>query len=275
MAKTKIQWVDYTFNLWWGCVQISPACDHCYAMGMAKRLGNRLFGHPVQWGPGGQRGYIADDKWRAPLKWDRDAQRANERRRVFCGSMMDVFEGLKEQRPHLERLWSLILETPHLDWLLLTKRPNNVAKLRPGKWPSNVWIGATIETQEWAEQRLPHLLAVDCAVRFISVEPMLGALDLRQHLGAGPGKINWVIFGAESGMQARSPEGTVHWFRDLRDQCAAARVPLFFKQWGSFRQSGDQLVKLRSRDESAKDAPALLDGVSLRQWPLAPDTSIR
>jgi protein gp37 len=267
MAKTKIQWVDYTFNPWWGCVQISPACDHCYAMMMAKRLGNRLFGHPVQWGPGGKRGYIAGDKWREPLKWNRDAQRASERRRVFCGSMMDIFEGLKEQRPHLERLWSLIAATPHLDWLLLTKRPNNVAKLRPGKWPSNVWIGATIETQEWAEQRLPHLLAADCAIRFLSVEPMLGALDLRPHLGAGLGKINWVICGAESGMQARSPEGTVRWLRDLRDQCVDAGVPIFFKQWGSFQQSGDQLVKLRARDKSARDAPALLDGIAWRQSP--------
>src|SRR5215510_11238477 len=104
MAKTKIQWVEYVFNPWWGCVQVSPACDHCYAMVLARRLGQRRFGHPVEWGPDGRRGYITADKWSEPLAWDRLAAKRGARERVFCGSMMDVFEGLREQRPHLERL---------------------------------------------------------------------------------------------------------------------------------------------------------------------------
>lgn len=269
MARTAIQWVTYTFNPWWGCVQVSPACDHCYAMVMARRLGRKLFGHPVEWGPGGQRGYIADEKWKQPLAWDRAAARSAERPRVFCGSMMDVFEGLREQRPHLARLFELIASTPRLDWMLLTKRPNNVRKLAPRVLPPNVWIGATTESQDWADQRLPHLLALDCTIRFVSVEPMLSALDLRPFLGPGRGQVNWVIFGGESGMQARGPEGAIGWYRDLRDQCLEAGVPIFHKQMGAFRQAGDQLVQLKPKDaRPAKGAPAVLDGVALQQVPV-------
>ena len=269
MARTKIQWVDYTFNPWWGCVQISPACDHCYAMVMARRLGGRLFGHAVEWGPGGRRGYIADEKWDEPLRWDRIAQKRGERHRVFCGSMMDVFEGLREQRPHLERLFRVVEQTPSLDWLLLTKRPNNVKKLAPARLPENVWIGTTVENQEWADQRLPHLLGIDCTLRFISVEPMLSRLELRPYLGPGPGQVNWVIFGGESGSQARGPEAAISWYRDLRDQCSNAGVPIFHKQMGAFRQDGDRLIKLRPREpRPSRGAPAVLDGVSLQQVPV-------
>jgi protein gp37 len=268
MARTKIQWAHYTFNPWWGCVQVSPACDHCYAMVMARRVGHTLFGHRVEWGPGGRRGYISDDKWREPLDWNRAAEKHSERRRVFCGSMMDIFEGLREQRPYLERLFEVISQTPHLDWLLLTKRPNNVHKLGPSRWPGNVWIGTTVETQDWADQRLPHLLATDCVVRFASVEPMLGPIDFRAHLGHGPGKLNWVIFGGESGGQARGPESAVSWYRELRNQCRAAEVPVFFKQWGAFQQRSDQLVKLRPKDvRPKKGEPAVLDGVIWQQVP--------
>jgi len=268
MARTKIQWVTYTFNPWWGCVQISPACDNCYAMVLARRLGHRQFGHPVEWGPGGRRGYIASGKWSEPVAWDRLAAKRGRRERVFCGSMMDVFEGLREQRSHLERLLELIRQTPHLDWLLLTKRPNNVRKLAPAALPPNVWIGTTIENQVWADQRLPHLVAIDCAVRFVSVEPMLGALDLRGVLGGGPGQVNWVIFGGESGVRARGPAGAIDWYRSLRDQCRAAGVPIFHKQMGAFRQAGDQLIKLKPRDpRPGRGEPAVLDGVSLQEIP--------
>jgi protein gp37 len=265
MGRTKIQWVRYTFNPWWGCVQVSPACDHCYAMSMARRLGQRAFGHPVEWGPEGQRGYMSDERWAEPLRWNRQAEKTGGRPRVFCGSMMDVFEGKADQRPHLERLYALIDATPHLDWMLLTKRPNNALKLAPRAWPENVWIGCTIETKEWAERRLPHLLALDCTIRFVSVEPMLSALDLRPYLGPGRGQINWVIFGGESGMQARGPEGAVSWYRDLRAQCLAADVPLFFKQWGAFKPSGDQLIKLKPSEKRAVEPE--LDGIVWQQVP--------
>jgi len=271
MAKTRIQWVQYVFNPWWGCVQVSPACDHCYAMVLARRIGKRLFGHPVEWGPGGQRGYAREESWAAPLAWERRAARNGVRYRVFCGSMMDVFEGLREQRPYLERLYALIERTPNLDWLLLTKRPNHLRKLGPGRWPSNVWLGTTIENQHWADQRLPYLLAEDCTIAFVSIEPMLSALDLRHVLGRGQGQVNWVIFGGESGAGARGPSDAVHWYRDLREQCLQAQVPLFFKQWGGFRQAGDQLVQLRPREPRPSRAePARLDEVRWQQVPREP-----
>jgi protein gp37 len=153
--------------------------------------------------------------------------------------------------------------------LLLTKRPNNVRKLAPARLPENVWVGTTVENQDWADQRLPHLLGIDCTLRFISVEPMLGPLDLRPHLGGGQGQVNWVIFGGESGSQARGPEDAISWYRDLRDQCAAAGVPIFHKQMGAFRQEGDRLIKLKPREpRPARGAPAVLDGMSLQQVPV-------
>ncbi len=133
-----------------------------------------------------------------------------------------------------------------------------------------MWIGTTTETQDWADQHLPHLLAIDCTVRFVSVEPMLGPLDLRPLLGRGQGQLNWVIFGGESGMQARGPEGAIGWYRDLRDQCFQAGVPIFHEQMGAFRQAGDQLLELKPRDaRPEKGAPAVPDGVALQQVPVA------
>jgi protein gp37 len=268
MGRTTLPWVQYTFNPWWGCTQVSPACDHCYAMVLARRLGQRAFGHPVEWGPAGRRGYLSEKGWAGPLAWDRRAQKTGERPRVFCGSMMDVFEGKAEQRPHLARLYALIEQTPHLDWLLLTKRPNQARQLGPGRWPGNVWIGCTVETQAWAEQRLPHLLSLDCTLRFLSVEPLLGPLDLRPVLGHGPGRVNWIVLGGESGSQARGPDGAVDWYRDLRQQCGEAGVPLFFKQWGRFRQDGSDLVRLRPREPRAE--PAALDGIVQHEVPKLP-----
>ena len=130
-----------------------------------------------------------------------------------------------------EKLAALIVNTPSLDWLLLTKRPENIATLSPwsSQWPNNVWLGTTVETQSLAEERLPKLCAVPAGLRFISCEPLLGPLDLSSWLGS---YIHWVIAGGESGPKAR-PSDPV-WFRLIRDQCAEASVPFHFKQWGSW-----------------------------------------
>jgi protein gp37 len=149
---------------------------------------------------------------------------------------------------------------------MLTKRPNIGARLLAEQWdriPSNIWVGTTIENQEWADRRLPHLLSIEAAVRFVSVEPQLGPLALRQHLGQGRGKINWVISGGESGAGARGWADMLTWYRSLRDQCAEANVPFFFKQWGRFMQGeGDTLYKLRG-----KNPDNLLDGLRWEQYP--------
>jgi protein gp37 len=204
---------------------------------------------------------MSDNYWRGPVKWNRDAQAAGVRARVFCASMADVFEDHPDVGVHRDRLWPLIETTPWLDWQLLTKRPENVAAMVPwsGTWPTNVWIGTSVETQRFADQRIPVLLALTgAAVRFLSCEPLLGPLDLAGYLPrpadapwfplecrhgydhcpicdrtlAPQDAIAWVISGGESGPKARPSHPD--WFRGLRDQCVAAGVPHLFKQWGEW-----------------------------------------
>jgi protein gp37 len=224
-AGTKIEWADATFNPWWGCTRVSPACNHCYAEALAKR-----YGHGV-WGKHADRRFFGDRHWAEPLKWNRRAERAGVRYRVFCASMADVFEdhdGLDEPRA---RLWDLIEATPHLDWMLLTKRPENINRMAPSRWadrwPANVWAGTTTEDQQRADERLPHLLGVPAAIRFISYEPALGPLDL------DPTGLQLVIAGGETGPGARPAHAA--WFRAVRDRCVAAGVAFHFKQWGDHR----------------------------------------
>lgn len=233
--NSKIEWTHHTFNPWWGCVRVSPACKHCYADSWAQRLGLSL------WGEQTDRRFFSDAHWRDPLKWDRDAAREGGRRRVFCASMADVFEDRADLNPWRERLWGLIEATPNLDWLLLTKRPDCIGKLSPWKesWPSNIWLGTTVENNEWAEKRLSHLLKWKATVRFVSCEPLLGELDLEPWLMSKiqPNGINWVIAGGESGAKARpmNPE----WAEQLRDQCRNSDIPFHFKQWGHWGPASD------------------------------------
>lgn len=231
MAKnSSIEWTHHTFNPWWGCVKVSPACKHCYAESWAKRVGLSL------WGPKSPRRFFGDAHWKEPLKWNREAERDKERRRVFCASMADVFEARHDLDEWREKLWALIEQTPMLDWLLLSKRPDRIGRQVPWgeRWPHNVWLGTTAENQRWLEKRAPALLEQHRApVLFLSAEPLLGFLDMRKYLPA-PGKtarsIDWVIAGGESGAKARpmNPE----WARDLRDQVISAGSRFHFKQWG-------------------------------------------
>jgi protein gp37 len=182
--------------------------------------------------------------------------------------MADVFERRQELDPWRQRLWKLIADTPHLDWLLLTKRPQNVIKMVPRawleNWPPNVWVGTTVEDQRYAKKRLQYLLRIPAAVRFVSCEPLLGPINLAPHLGHGEGMVNWVIAGGESGAGCRPSDP--EWFRDLRDQCVAAGVPFFFKQWGNWAPSdgssnsqkrhltvlGQELTRFRSKYDSGR-----------------------
>lgn len=226
-ADTKIQWCNATFNAWWGCVEDGPECDNCYARTFAKRTG-----HDV-WGLGARR-FFGAKHWAEPLKWNAAATKAGERRRVFCGSMMDIGECRSDEvGDHMQaervKLWSLIEQTPSLDWLLLTKRPQNMARVMPESWlsatPRNVWIGTTAGNRDGWEKRVKWLRRLNPAVRFVSVEPQiedLGAVDL-----AG---IHWVIQGGESGGKARF--FSANWAADLRDQCRSAGVAYFMKQLG-------------------------------------------
>jgi protein gp37 len=266
MGKTTIEWTDYSWNPWTGCTKVSPGCDNCYAEGWAKRSGL------VKWGAGQDRRRTSADYWRQPIKWNRIAERDGVRRKVFCASLADVFDNAVPESWR-DDLWALIDTTPHLDWLLLTKRPQNIKSMMPAEWlecwPNgvpNIWLGTTAENQQEADRRIPHLLAVPARVRFLSCEPLLGPLDLTAirtslpsdfgvartvnaltgaegHIGpfgptltgrTGP-RIGWVIAGGESGHGARSMHPA--WVRGLRDQCTAVGAGFFFKQWGEWAPS--------------------------------------
>jgi protein gp37 len=301
-ADTRIEWATHSFNPWSGCTKVSPACDHCYAEATAKRAPATFGG----WGPHAERKRTSESYWRQPLLWNKRAAKDGVRPRVFCASMADVFDNAVPEDWRAD-LWTLIGRTPHLDWLLLTKRPQNIAKMLPVtnsnapgyrpwnmRWPwPNVWLGTTVENQAEADRRIPHLLAAPAAKRFLSCEPLLGPVDLTvdglscgpcprcsegQHWepdtnangcpycdGIGKGDdvlLDWIIAGGESGPKARPSHPD--WFRNLRDQCQAAGVPFFFKQWGEWREfdhgSPDEEVEDDSRAADAIHATAIRPG---------------
>lgn len=238
---TGISWTDHTFNPWMGCTRVSPGCENCYA---EKFVTGRM-GLPV-WGVDAERRITSQAYWRQPGRWNKAAEKAGVRRRVFCASLADVFEiapprniaandAMHRARP---ALWGLIDATPHLDWLLLTKRPQNVAKLVPPDWmaggfPHNVWLGVTAEDQRRANERIPVLLSLPARVRFASHEPALESVDFSRWLGhwQGGGGLHWVITGGESGPKARPYNPT--WARDVVTQCGLHGAFAFVKQMGS------------------------------------------
>lgn len=234
-----IEWTDHTFNPWIGCTKVSPACDHCYAEAWDKR---GMQGLPSRWGPHAAR--TRTKTWGNPIKWQRKAKAEGRRYRVFCASLADVFDNHKSILPEWRAdLWKLIKACPDLDFLMLTKRPQNIAKMLPDDWHDevfpypNVWLGATVESQKEAD-RLGHLVNVRASVHFLSMEPLLGAVDLSEHIHG----LEWVITGGENGKFFRPVDPD--WFRMLRDQCAAADVPFLFKQWEGESQTA---IKAKGR----------------------------
>lgn len=252
--ETKIEWCDHTFNPWWGCVKIDPECKNCYAASFAKRTGHAV------WGGDAPRRFFGPKHWAEPVKWNREAERAGERRRVFCASMADVFENpIGPSRFDMidtrARLFDLIEETTHLDWLLLTKRPELVTQSVPISWwdafPLNVFMGTTGGCQATIDDNVPALLEIPAVVHFLSAEPLLGPVDIlrylhdstcayggdTEHRESGIGctccaprevSLDWVITGAESGGGARPMEEA--WVRSLRDQCRTSGTSFFYKQ---------------------------------------------
>jgi protein gp37 len=241
--NSKIEWTHHTFNPWWGCIKLSPACTHCYAETWAKRVGQDL------WRATSARRFFGAAHWAEPLKWNEQARGDGERKRVFCASMADVFEARSELDPWREKLWDLIARTPHLDWLLLTKRPDHIGACVPwSEWPHNVWLGTTAETQKWADLRIAELEKHRAAVRFISAEPLLGPLDLAHWFSRGA--IDWVIAGGESGPKARPTKP--RWVRTLRDDCERHDIAFHFKQWGHWApEAPTEKKKVRVMDVDA------------------------
>lgn len=291
--NSKIEWTDHTFNPWEGCQKVGPGCDHCYAESRNARFSG---GTAINWGPGAPRRRTSATNWRKPLAWNAAHEAFfaahGRRQRVFCASLADVFDNAVPSQWRAD-LFSLIAATPNLDWLLLTKRIGNVRAMLDktaylGTTDSvldmmplpNVWLGATIVNQEEADRDIPKLLATPARVRFLSMEPLLGPVDLgtididghseiypldgTANCEDGEGNrapdlpgIDWVIVGGESGAGARPmhPE----WARSLRDQCTASSVPFLFKQWGEWmpakRESGIVTLRFESADATGPKNP--------------------
>lgn len=228
-----IEWTDHTYNPWWGCQKVSPGCKNCYAERIALLRYGDLWGQPEKT----SRHIINSNE---AFSWNNQAEKSGMRRRVFCGSMCDIFEDHPGVVTERETLWNTIEHTPWLEWLLLTKRPENINKMLPSRWywhtpvthepvmPDNIWFGFSAENQHYFDMRMP--VAVEAALNwqvrgvFASLEPLLGSITLPV---AG---LDWVITGGESGPNARrmDPE----WAMDIRDQCIEYGIPYFHKQNG-------------------------------------------
>lgn len=307
--NTKIGWTDHTFNPWMGCTKVSDGCKFCYAETLMDHRWRK-----VEWGPQGERKRTSEANWRKPLAWNKarwyqcgvcgwrsdfkatiwsrprgvlcpkcqSDQMHSTRQRVFCASLADVFEDRPELEPWRLDLFDLIEETPNLDWLLLTKRPENVMDMtepmRLSLWsnglPDNLWIGTSVEDQTTADRRIGHLIQIPARVRFLSCEPLLAPVNLQPwfHLEGAPttvptlsriptvmGKpISWVIVGGESGPQARPM--LIPWARRLRDQCQAAGVPYFLKQMGGHPDKREALESIP-------------EDLRIREWPQTIETA--
>lgn len=274
-ANTEISWTDHTFNPWEGCTKVSPGCLHCYAETRNARFGG---GTALNWGKGAPRRRTSVHNWNEPRRWNAEAERKMDvltpgmarvdyplpRSRVFCASLADW---LDDEVPieWLADLLDLQRTCTHLDWLDLSKRPENwgarieavmrttssrdLAKFcddwRGGKAPSNIWLGTTVEDQKRADERCRLLLEIPARVHFVSAEPLIGPVDISWALPSNGVRktahgverfpvagIDWVICGGESGPGARPMHPD--WARSLRDQCAAAGTAFHFKQWGEW-----------------------------------------
>lgn len=277
MGKTKIQWSHYTFNPWRGCTKVSPGCANCYAAA-SSGMNPKVLGI---WGKNGSRPGAAAKYWRDPLTWNAKAAAAGERHRVFCGSLMDIFEGPETMPasfwPSVQaaraRVFDLIKQTPSLDWLLLTKRPENILGMLPADWGDgypNVALMTSVENQEQAELRIPLLLAAPAAARGLSLEPLLARVTMRsewlypnfaaddpRYYRPGGRGVDWMIVGGESGARTRRPMDP-QWARSLRDQATSAGVAFHFKQWGRW-------YPLASADEADNyPGTAMIEGENVR-----------
>lgn len=319
------------FNPWRGCTKVSPGCANCYAETLSKR-------NPAVlgiWGDNGTRVVASESQWREPLKWEREAKAAGERHRVFCASLADVFEdwdlyptdskdnllGKDHQGRYFPaigesvepitlddiraRLFSLIHATPNLDWLLLTKRPQNVmtilgritdefegvARSLASFLPlmRNVWVGTTVENQKEADWRIDRLLEIPAAVRFLSVEPMLGPINLTKAFFVGPEggweywgarrqMIQWVICGGESGAKDKARPFDLEWARSIRDQCREGKAAFFMKQFGSNAwetlqsPGGPMRNPLSLRDSHGGDWDEWPSDLRVREFPRTTET---
>lgn len=225
--STIIAWTDHTFNPWMGCQKVSSGCANCYALTLTKnRMGLDLWGPPETTSR-----QVTKSPWDNVVKWNRDAERSGERKRVFCASLCDVFENHPTANATRPRLWNLIQECTALDWQILTKRPERIVDNLPANWGSDgwdhVWLGTSVEDMRVAH-RVDILRDIPAVVRFISYEPAIGPLDDLDITG-----IDWIIYGGESGPGHR--QENKNWARVMHAKCSENGTAFFHKQSAGWR----------------------------------------
>lgn len=237
-----IEWTEATWNPVTGCDKISPGCAHCYAMTFAERF-RGVPGHPYEQGFDLK---LWPERLGLPLKW-------KSPRRIFVNSMSDLFHP-DIPDAFIVRVFETMAKAHWHTFQVLTKRPERALEMSQRvSWPSNIWMGVSVENQRWAG-RVDTLRQIPAAVRFLSCEPLLGPMHLDLAY------IDWVIVGGESGPRARPMEA--EWATSLRAQCAAHNVAFFFKQWGAHNEDGIRVGK--------KNAGRSLEG---RTWDAMPTVS--
>jgi protein gp37 len=244
--NSSIEWTDATWNPVTGCTKISPGCAHCYAETFAERF-RGVKGHPYEQGFDLK---LWENRIELPLRWKKP-------RRIFVNSMSDLFH---EDVPEgfIERVFDTMRRAPHHTFQVLTKRAERLEhwtskNFSAGNWPSNVWLGVSVENQDYV-WRVSHLLRTPARVRFLSVEPLLERLHVDKQILEG---IDLVIVGGESGPRARRMHA--EWAIDIQRQCAEAGVTFFFKQWGAYDSDGKRVGK--------KAAGRLLEGHAWNEMP--------
>ena len=240
--KTGIAWTDSTFNPWWGCTKVGPGCDYCYA---------ETLDGGTHWGKDSVPRTMSATNWRNPRKWEADHLKFEaengRRRRVFCASMCD-WADKNAPDGQRDRLWRLIKDTPHLDWLLLTKRAPNIEKYLPADWGNgypNVWLGVTVENVAHGLPRVDILRKIPAVCRFLSIEPLLESLGKIDLTG-----IDWTIVGGESGSDRAL---SLEWVEEIKVQAEAQGSAFFYKQKGGY-------------GEIRHDC--LLNGVEVKNYPI-------
>lgn len=262
---TKIQWADHTWSPWIGCSKVHTGCKNCYAEAdMAIRRKRAI------WGQQGTRSVTSDAYWRKPLAWNRKAAESGVRRRVFP-SLCDPFDEHPDVGYWREMMFELIDQTPELDWLMLTKRPQNIASMWIGPPRDNVWLMYSASDQQTLDEGTPFLLTYQDLVPVLglSLEPLVGPIDLSGYMSGEyvglPGDmvyecynagISWVIVGGESGRRARVCSQT--WIHSIVNQCRVSHVPVFVKQLGSW---------MRLRDSHGGDPTEWPRDLRVRQFP--------
>lgn len=264
--NSKIEWTTHTFSPWIGCQHVSAGCDNCFA----ETLMDTRYGK-VEWGPHGERKRTSAEYWKQPHRWAKKAKAAGIRPRVFCASLCDVFDNQVPERWRYD-LFAMINFTPELDWLLLTKRPENIGKMLAKNielnfWPwPNVWLGITAEDQENYDRRWPILAKLPAAVRFVSYEPAIGPLNIKaisaayNHVHVPSNAVvpvlrfpDWLICGGETGKSPRMMESA--WARDVRDQCASTYTAFFFKQMTGKKPIPEDLMVRQFPTPKGKTTP--------------------